>query len=461
MGLFSAAFKAECQKGVSLPGGPEIYPILELVLPSGTRRYSKAGVASAARGFSEPRILRWGQVSRSIDLRGTNIQAMEVTPELSDIPDDGSTERTFSTEVARYPRSLRGSLATIRLVSPNVPDADHFIAFQGQLRSWDQTGPMTWALKLGNDDAALEFGQVPKATIQPVDRPLAHPSAFGTFIPIVYGIHNSDGISPRAMLPAYYVDTVNFLYEFQLGRSSQVRAVFKDGVVVPTTDYTVTYSTGNGKLAALIDFTADPWGGGEPGVITVDADGLTYNSDGTGGLITNPADQLLHFLNNFVWGDWRSGPFQGANAPVNAASFDAVADFLDAMGHEGSRWLGGVANEEGVASSTDALQILKEWLTSHECRAFWTNSSELAIGVNDHRTTDIYIDDPHLQGNEDEQGAFGTPFDQQALLREITLQYVFGAAAGKYHQTVRVQDLSVVDPIARTLQLPWSAARVV
>ena len=455
MGLFSTAFKAECSKGVAidgvaLPGAPDVFPVLTLALPSGTRRYCSEGLAVTADGPCEPRIRRWGSIARSVNARSPELASVEVSPELSDIPDPGTTTRVFATEVARYPRQLRRVAATIELVSPNVPNADAFTVFSGILEGWDQAERMTWRLRLRPDDTRLQYGQILKATITPEDWPNAAPDAYGVYCPIIYGIHSSDSLGGGGMVPTYCVHQASGVYLVALGTIDDITAVYSDGAVVPTTDYARADATVNGKRVTLIDFTSDR---GEE-VITADVRGLTTDATGAGSLITNPMRQFEHLANNFIWADWRAQPYETATAPLDSDSLDTVADFLDAMGHEGSRWIGGT---EPVA----ALQELQTFLTSHEARAYWKNNGDLAFAVNDHRTTNIYLAYPWFVGDHDEGEGFAIQYDTQGLLREMTVRFVWGQVASKYHQTVRVQDLGVSDPVSRELALQWSASRVV
>lgn len=452
MTVFSAAAAAEIARGISAPGQPNLYPVLSLDLPSGPVVYSNAGVAIAAQGGAQPRI-RFGSITRSIDPRSATIASVEISPTVSDVPDPPNGPRLFSQEVARYPRSLRGIAATLTARSPRIPDADVITLFPGVLDSYDQVEPMSWQLKIRPDDFALQYGTLPKAVIDPPKFPSADPAAYGNLIPIIYGIHDSNGITAKGMVPAYKVDQAgNGSWMLGAGWLKAVRAVYGDGTVIPTSEYSIAHPIVDGILYTQVVFSAAQG----DAAITADVEGLEDVGDGTGALITNPAYQLLHLLVNFGWGDWRSGPYlANATAPLLESSFDDVASFLAAKGHEGSRWIGG-GEPQRVG------QVLEEWLASHGVRAFWTPFGQLALTVvSDHRKSFVYGFELWLRGDEDSAaGGFKAPFPSQSLLREVNVQYVHGAVAGRYHQATRVQDLTVTDRVSRNLQLPWSAARV-
>jgi hypothetical protein len=450
--LFSAAFLDECRKGIDLPGAPEIYPLLQMDLPSGPRRLAKANVASASLGAFEPLVQEWGSVTRSVDPRASTLQSTEASPVISDILGPGQVG-AFGTEVARYRRSLRLSPCSIVLASPNVAPADWYTVFTGILDSPEMVKPFSWRLNLKTNDAWLQFGVAPKPAFTPSDWPNAAPEVYGNFVPIIYGIHDSNGTGTHGMLPTFYVDTAGWRYAIGLGQLHLVRAVYADGTLVSTADYQVEFPVNNGVQYTVLHFTSDQGAA----AITCDVEGLTDDGLAGGALLLDPAAQFLHFLTVFAYNDWRSGPYPStSSAPLHADSFTSVGGFLTQMGHEGSRYLGG---QEQVR----ILEELQTFLGNHELRAYWRGDGKLALAVNDHRPGSLYYVSAWLKGTIDslKDQDLKLPLDSNSLLREVTLQFVHGEVSGKYHQTLRVQDLSVPDTTSRALALIWSAARVV
>jgi hypothetical protein len=444
--LWSSAFIAETEKGLGRPGRPEIYPGLELVLPGGTVRYAPVGIASAARGSYEARLISPGSIVRTINERTNNLTDLEVEVEVSDAGDRAADRRQLGIRFSTYRQTYRGSVATIRLLSPNVSDADSPIVFSGVLDSAEQVRPMVWRLRLRLNDAPLKFGSVPRAIVSQADWPSADSTALGQYIPIVYGTHDSAGMTYTGFLPTLYVDRLGFRYLVGIGHLKTIRAAYVNGVA--TTAYTTTYPTVNGKLVTLLDFTA-----AQTGDVTCDVDGLTDKSDGTGNLITNPADVLSHLLTNFVYGDWRSGEYLAATtAPLHAASFVETGVFLSARGHECSRYL---------ATQQRALDLVNEWADNHQAKVFWTGTGKLAVRMNDPSTTRLYTDEQWFHGDEDEMGAFALRSDTQSLTREVSVPYIYDSAEGQFRQNLIVSDLSVTDKVAVSIEQPWSAARIV
>jgi hypothetical protein len=448
--LWSSSFIAETEKGIGRPGRPEIYPGLEIAFPGGSKRYAPVGIASAAHGGYEPRLLPpFPTIARSVNERTNNLSDLEVEVEISDAGDRAADRRQLGIRLATYRQSYRNSVATIRLLSPNVSDADSPIVFSGVVDTAEQVRPLVWRLRLRLADSPLKYGFLPRAIISQADWPSAHFDALGQYIPIIYGTHNSTGITAAGFVPCHYVDQLGFRYLVGLGHMKTIRTVYSAGVAVDTANYAVTYPTVNGKLVTLIDFTATQG----TNDVTVDLDGLSDKADGTGNLISNPAEVLQHLLVNFVFGDWRSGEYLSAStAPIHAPSFVETANFLSARGHECSRRL---------SVPMRALDLVNEWADNHGAKLFWKGNGQLAVRMNDPNITRLYTDEQWFHADEDEAGAFALRSDAQGITREISLPYLFGETEGKFYQGMIASDLSVAQKVAISLDQPWSASRVV
>lgn len=453
MGRLSATAKAAFAKGYTKGGADEPYLVLELALPGETWRLGIQGVSSDARGGIEPRIVQWGTLAPSIDLLTYGLVETEAAPEFDDADENPALRRRFARMMAKYPNQIRRSAATIRVISPDIPDVDSFVAFTGILDGADQIAPMRWRLRLRNDDGPLrstagKTGAVPRV-------PLARyfdgidASASGGYAPIIYGVHSSSGSGGKGFVPCLLVDSANAKYLVSLGHIKTVTAVFEDGVLVPAGNYTITFETVKGALFTFIDFTTN-----RKGVITADVEGLTVNADGTGALITDPGAAMLHILVNFGFGDWRGGSAYLANgsAPIDATSFTNVGAYLTTMGYEASFYLDG-------EQQTTILQVFSKWLFDHALYAQWTNLGKLMVKFLDYRPpTTIYPTDPIIEGDVDELGAFQTPFDTSAIERELTVNYLLGDVESKRYQTLKVSDLSVAERITASIDLDWVRA---
>ena len=423
--LFTAPFRDEARAQT-----PRLYPVLELAAPSGTIRYAPEAVASAVGGQASARIMRCGSVAQAIDLSSPRLNPMELNVELAD------TDRQFAALHASYRNSLRGSAATVRVLSPAVAYQDAPVMFSGILDSYEQSAAV-WRLRLRTDDIALRNTEVPRVTINRGDWTNAHADALGQTAAINYGTHCSENLSNKGMLPTLYVDTVGFRYVVGIGLMANVTAVYKDGVR-QTTGYAITNETRNGRTWTLVDFTADQGSA----AITVDLQGLTTDYDGTGDLITNPARQIEHFLANFVFGAWSSGPYL-TTTRIDTASLSAVADQLDLRGCQGSLRIAG----DRVRAET----ILERWCQSFGVYPYWTLDGRIAFGMLDWAPPAGYPD--FLIKQTDCIGELKQPFDTSQLTREVALKYCYDSAEDRYQFDRKASDVTVAERVATSLEM--------
>lgn len=443
---WSEMFDREAQKGVTLPGLREVYPVLELTLPGGlVRRYASAGVASRARGLCEPRVIDWGSIGSGVSERDNRAGTVECDVTIAD-PD-----RAFAKQVAAHRGTLQGSPAVISLLSPNVADADSAVRLTGILDSFSKDErTWNWKLRIRNDDRKVRLGELLKALINATDWPNADPSAVAQFYPLIYGTHDSTTITGKGAVKTLYVDKVGFRYLVSLG-AIPVDRVYVSGTLTGA-GFAITNVTVNGKSCTLIDFTTDQGAA----VVTADVRGFTDKPDGTGTVIQNQALQLLHLLANFGFSDWRSGAYVDPSAvPLDVASFYEVAQLLGAIATTG----GGSKRFAG-SESPAVSAVIDEWLDDHDIKAFWTHDGKLAIRALDYRPKEnLYLDRPWIQGDE-QALSVSHDFDTKALMRRVALQFAFLDADGKYEVSAVVADFSVADKISTSRSLTWSRATV-
>jgi hypothetical protein len=308
-----------------------------------------------------------------------------------------------------------------------------------------------WQLVGRPDDGPLRNGKCPKLPIS-IYFASAHEDVKGFFVPVLYGVHNSNGAGTKGFVPLYLVDTVASKYVLGQGRCNALHAVYdEEGAVISSGAYTFAKEVIKGAVFSTVTFS----GGRTEPVLYADAEGLTANADGTGSLITNPANQISHFLHNFAWGDWRNGAFV-SSAPVNTGAIVTLASYMTAMGHEGSFWFGGPDQSLGI-------DIVNKFLVSHGVYAFWSHLGQITFKALDHRPpSDVYPTDPWIEGDTDSLGSFDTPFDPEVIVKGVDVAYVVDhARGGESKNTLRVADKSVQEDVLDDLDLSWSAGRVV
>jgi hypothetical protein len=437
MGLYSAAMLAEVSKRT-----PEVYPVLTLSLPSGTKRYG--GVNSTSLGLFENKILTWGgAIDFSLSLTSGRLGSVDATVILDD------TDRAFAKEIeGAGANALRGSVATIRLASPNVAEGDWLTLLTGTLFGWSQAEPLQWTLTIRPNAQPLK-GLAPKVLIDHGDWLNAPATSLGQIAPLIYGIHDSaGGAGDGGMVPAILVDPSTFTYLLARWRLKSVPRVYVDGAQVAS-GWEIQYPTKNGRQFTVIAFTTSQG----DAAITADVQGYETVGDGSGSVITDPVAQFAHLLDHAIFGDHQAGNWvaQGTNAPIDATSFTAAtAYFATARGYKGSRRIAG--------SQRSGEDLVNEVASSLEVKLYWTYGGKIGIAILDPALTGIYTDTGWLRGDQDEIDWGGQQQDPDTVRDRITASFLFNSTQGAYLQTIEARDPSITEQSAETISLPWSHA---
>lgn len=428
MGLLSAAMKAEIAKPY-----PEVYPLLTVSFPGGSKRVSSVAIASATLGMFEPRVLRWDTLRRGVAERTNGLESVDFSVDVAD------TDRYFSGLLAgANGYGVRGSAFTLQLVSPNVIPADWFTLFAGILADWEQPRPLVWTWKFRPNDLALER-PFPKTKISATDWPNAERDARGLYPNLPYGKITSNLLGGAIRCPL--VDITGCRYLVCAGWAKSVTTVFADGLA--TSGYSITHPLVGGRVYTVIDFTTTQ---GEA-EITADIDGYETVGDGTGTLIENPADQLLHFLVNFVWGDYKTGAWlSSSTAPVDTTLFTAAAAFLTARGYKGSRVLGGRSEPQ------QGLAALEQWCASVQACPFWRNNGKLAVKFPNPAASPY----PAAVIDSAQMNLDGLVYSSQDLVDRVAVSYLFDHVQEQFTQTLEVRDPGLPHEIGDSLELPWA-----
>lgn len=448
--LFTEAFRRETEKGLSTVGPSSIHNALEVDLPSGTVLWG-AGVSSSAKGMFQANVVQggWSGIEFGVQLEGSEIGAPTLEVKIFD------ADQTFKREVAKHGRTIRGSAARLWRVSPSVPDPDAFPRVVLQLDDFAEPEPLFFVVRFRPDDLPIrpDGGVGIGIPIIQADFPAAHKDALGQFIGPVYGIHDSNGAGNVGFVPTLCVDTVQRRYAWSLGAGKEVRNLYVDEELANTADWTASYLTVNGKLFSIVTVAADLG----DSVVTLDAEGLTDEPDGTGDLITNRVEIFKHIAANRLWNNWTSGPYYAeSTTPLGLATLAQLAQLLDDIADEGS-FIPGFGTEN-LAGDVFLRGFLESF--GRTVKAWWNNIGQLDFGILDHRPTSYQ--DEQLFWEEDMRGgppAIAWPVDN--ITREIVTQYVFDEAAGQYRQTLGVSDLSVRESVSLQRTNPWGARWIV
>lgn len=459
MPVFSANFRA------ALASGEKFVPFVSIAWPSGTKRY---GVSPRAIGGHplEPRLLSGGTVSSAIPLTPGGLSFPEASFNFADA--DGEITRLL--EASGEPRGV-ACAAVWGMAS--LLEVDWYTLFGGILdRAESGEGGYSKTLFARANDRPLQ-GNADKATFLPAEFPKAPPATWNTFFPRIYGSMSALNLSTTAcMVPCipWSIDAgEGYRYTPTMGHALSVPRVRKNGTLLTLgggADYTLSYPI-RGKLFTSIDMVAATT---VTDIITCDIDGLESVGDGTGVLISNPVDQLKHFLANFGFGDWRYGPaWNDPEAyPIDLASFARATSFASAFLPPGSMRFGGGAQPQALND------MLQSWFNSWPCfRPYWSERGQLALGVLEHRfhgvgspgfTSDV--DAVFVRGQAQEIGvSFEDSEDTSNLINRVDLEALFGLDADgktrKAYQNISVQDVSQEDAGAQSYALQYSLAVLV
>jgi hypothetical protein len=434
VGKLSSAMRTELLKPV-----PDVTFLLAITVGATTYRFSDVGAMYAGTGNYAAKVLSWGGgPARGVTLRNSSLELTNFEVMLDD------TDQSLTTLLEGASRnSVRGAAATVMLASKNVASANWFTLYTGRVDTYGQSSKLTWTFQLSPNDLPLQRESLPKAKINVSDWPASKVDVRDDPVPILYGrISSSNGANDGA-ITCPYVDTGGFRYLVCAGWAKAVDTVYKDGTPVVASAYAITHPVMNGRTYTLIDFTSDQ---GATAVITCDAQGYETVGDGSGTLITDPPTILKHLLVNWIYGDYKTGPWlSDSTAPVDTTSFGTT--FFSDRGYQSSVYISG-AKKKG-------LEVVNDFLKSFEAKAYWTTAGKIALAVEDF-TSWGYVTD-YVVTETDDCGGWSLVYPTANLVDEIEAQYG-QTPTGGYQQKLSVKDLSTAEQAPESVDLPHSAA---
>lgn len=440
---YSVAFRAH------LRAGGAAIPILKVVFPDQTREYSSAPAGVVA---TEDRVLQagWGGIRRAVSELSPHLAELETTVQLS------NTDRALE-QILEGQYVCRGSVATIYLAAPGLDSAEWPTIFTGILVSWEYQ-PGAVRLILRSDSRALD-GFVPKLSISKAHFQLRNFSVAseGVWAPLIFGNHDSSGLTGKGfvpLVPVDWVDTTEAIYCVCLGTAKSVPAVYKNGTATAI-GFSVVNERHGGASWTLVDFASSfPL---DSDVLTADVEGYDADGTGSGALVTNPVNQLWLFLDQFVWSDQRTWDtstwgFNKGNAPIDIASWEAMATKFSLYNIRGARYLG------GQAERPRAVDVVNEWLTSFPfVRMYWNASGQLALTdiLPEHPGYGVAGDRILMAAEEEVSGVAGLRYDDTSLARRVTTKCLYSSATGTYVGSVDAQDLGVPEDVTDEIACIW------
>ena len=403
------------------------------------QNWSDVAYASIGIAQYKPRVLQWGPISYSLSDRSGSLSAVETNVTITD------ADRYFSRLAeGSGGRSLLRAGAYITLMNPLLASSDWATLFTGVIEAWDYPDAQTANLQLRVDDIAMRRA-IPGDhwKITPYEWRSAPAANWNKFAPILFGSWNQADYTNTGAVPLLLMDPTNDIWLVCAGRAKAVNRVYVNGTA--SANWTMQYVTRGGKWFTVVDWSSTP--PADDDEVTADVDGYEYVGDGTGEMIETPLNQMLYFLANFVFNQWRSGAWLSpvTESRTNNDSVEAVGGYLDIRGYRSAR---------RIAEETSGYEELATWLKTNELRAYWDNLGEIAFDVED---WDIgyYL----TSGIDSSQEAeFRIEVERDRVLSGVTLNYTQNAASGDYSNAVSVIDQRVTEKAEEVIDQAWGAA---
>ena len=400
---------------------------------------------SATDGYYEGRVTG-GTITRKLSTDGT-LPSDQASILLQD--DASRTLEKLLYGTARS--SVIGVGARVLLASTERAASKWFTVFKGIIASFSSEGPRKWRFQLKRDDRALRsLCKIPY--IVDYDWPNALPSEIGKPAHVIYGTHSSVNTGESGMVRAFYVDTSNYRYVASYGILESIDAVYIDGTLKTlTTDYTVdlTYYH-NGRYWSVITFTSDQGTTESANLCTFDCHGLTDSGE-----IKNIATQIEHFLANFALGNWGDNTSIRDSSWITPSSLDISTSHIDTVEQF---FVDKQIAKAGRVISADrrALDVVQEACNQGGIDIFYTYDGKIALSVDDHTITDHYISAPFFrQDRSPKRDSIKAISNSDLLLDEVSTEYAFASASGKFARQLTVKDSSKGYGVTLSRPLHW------
>lgn len=444
MPLFSANFGAAFQPPKSLP----LYPFVEIGFPGGTKLLSESGIAVPGIGAYDGRIDPKGYQKPKRGVSNLNPSLGLVSMALTVFDPD----RVYQKILNGSPDPRRSTYTYYYGHPTALAKADWSVRFSGVLDKWDQPAGNAdlWRLYGQTDDFRLDT-MFPKKQVLKQENPLAPGTSFGSYMSAIWGTFDSLSTSGKGALVSIPISidaTAGYRYNASIGILKSIRNVFKNGALQTlTTNYTIDFPVLFGTQITRITMVQATVAGD---VITFDADGYETVGDGTGTLILNPVDQMKHRLVNFVFGDYRSGPWLAdATAPIDVGSFAAASTYAGNANYEGSN------HEGGTTTQRRGRDSINEWLTSWQAfKLYWTPQGKLGIVPVLNPKHPGYGTSPGwLYGPALEKGVTFMPpgIDPSSIYGRVDVKYLEDPSANKQWASLAVQDTFAQEKVLQSI----------
>ena len=449
-------------------------PVLEITLNAATwggsteLNLSSAAVRARGRAY-DPRVTDsgWKSITRQIDIRASGLESLQTSVTVADSDNKLRNALLVSTD-------QRNSAAAIYRVIPGN-DTDYASLFTGLLDSWEFK-PGQVILNFRTDDRALKSFQPAWPYLKSEWFWMAADDV-GTYTQIVYGKHDSTGLSlDHGLIPTVraWFDATSAWYATNIGPAELIKDVYvRTGGTTVKQAYTTAGAGGNayekiygsyagGKIVTMIEFQGGFFPA-EDATVTCDLYGYAAVNSGVydgSAALTNPVAQMRHFLINFAVNRTKGyipGNWDDSDPIIDAASWTIAEDYATQHGLEGSRYM---------TDQRTCSDIFREWLESYPMfRAFWNAEGKIELAVLSADWPGYWNGDetsnPLIRRENELSASFAYSMDTSDITGKISAQYLYDSAGRKFLRSLDVQDLSSNILSDTSYQFYWSPSRVV
>ena len=433
-------------------GRNRTYMGLKLELPEDNDLgFSMAALPTGEQEYAI-KVKNWSPISRNVSDKDYRLTPVEMSIVVAD------PRRTLSKLLTgKLDGRTSGSPAEIRLISPHVDPTSWMTVYKGELRRWQPRGNLPEiTLYLGPNDKPLRgrnrLGYITRDLYPdlPEDQPVPMQMIYGTFDSLVGG----------GLISCPKVQKNGKLYFASVGMVTPLQAYQASAMLDPRSEYKIVRcKEREGRWFTEINPISDV---GED-EITIDVEGAAPNvneqfegypftnfwEDWKYGVpITNPAEQLLHFLANFIYGSYEGDSWllPSADMPIDVGSFIAAASWFRVRGMKGRAIVHG--DETGY-------QLVNRWARQWRVPVFWNIAGKISIKVDDFAVvrssqTDV-IDREHGVSN------LVTVLKDDALADEVLFRHNYDWINEEFDDETRAKDLSRDYGIRKDSDNDWSA----
>lgn len=416
------------------------------------------------------RVMQWGTVVYSASGASGQLERPSMKVRIAD--HDNKLTDIFYGELGE---DARFAPVDIRYASSEVPklDADGnenwYTSFKGVLVTWDKIeNAREWELTFRVDDSALE-SEIPRLKFNEFDYEDADPKIFNLFMPVLYGVYDTTGISEDGAVECPNIDQVRFRRFVSVGVMSNVLRVFSKGNqdeppllrtegttpgTATTAQYQVLFPIVNGLQTTVVEFNLTGASQAEIDkfnelTITADVEGIEDIGDGTGILVRN-ADAVKHFMTNFVFNNYRSGNWLADDPErLDLDAFAEVQTFLNELGQDTSHRIG------GTSAKVKAKNIVGDFATQLRVKIFWQENGTLGIRQNTPFILDVYINDPWIREGYHDIEEPDYSLDDSQTVQQVFVNYIYRPAGNEYLANIEVRDIELPGDKAETIDADW------